>query len=90
MSSRTHGGMIEMKKEAVSFEKAMEELEGIVVRLEKGELTLDESIDFFQKGVELSKYCSKRLDEAERRITLLIEGENGELGEKEMPEEAGR
>jgi exodeoxyribonuclease VII small subunit len=81
-----------MKKEAVSFEKAMEELEGIVVKLEKGELTLDESIDFFQRGVELSKYCSKRLDEAERRITLLIEGENGELGEKEMPElnEAGR
>lgn len=81
-----------MKKEAADFEKAIEELEGIVSRLERGELTLDESIDFFQRGVELSKYCSKRLDEAERRITLLIEGENGELGEKEMPEmnDAGR
>ena len=81
-----------MKKEAAGFEKAIEELEGIVARLEKGELTLDESIDFFQRGVELSKYCSKRLDEAERRITLLVEGENGELGEKEMPEmnDAGR
>lgn len=81
-----------MKKETVSFEKAIEELEGIVARLEKGELTLDESIDFFQRGVELSKFCSRRLDEAERRITLLVEGENGELGEKEMPEmnEAGR
>lgn len=76
-----------MKKETVSFEKAIEELEGIVAKLEKGELTLDESIDFFQRGVELSKYCSKRLDEAERRITLLVEGENGELGEKEMPEQ---
>lgn len=81
-----------MKEEAMSFEKAIEELEGIVARLEKGELTLDESIDFFQRGVELSKYCSKRLDEAERRITLLIEGENGGLDEKEMPDvsEAGR
>lgn len=81
-----------MEKEALSFEKAIEELEGIVARLEKGELALDESIDFFQRGVELSKYCSKRLDEAERRITLLVEGENGELGEKEMPEmnDAGR
>ena len=81
-----------MKKEAAGFEKAIEELEGIVARLEKGELTLDESIDFFQRGVELSKYCSKRLDEAERRITLLVEGENGELGEKEMPQmnEPGR
>lgn len=81
-----------MKDEALSFEKAIEELEGIVARLEKGELTLDESIDCFQRGVELSKFCSKRLDEAERRITLLIEGEQGVLEEREMPDvaEAGR
>ena len=77
-----------MGNEALSFEKAIQELEEIVARLEKGELTLDESIDFFQRGVELSKYCSKRLDEAERRITLLIEGENGEMSEREMPETA--
>lgn len=74
-----------MKEESVSFEKAVGELEDIVKKLEKGELTLDESIEYFQKGVELTKYCSKRLDEAERSITMLVEGENGQIIEKDMP-----
>lgn len=73
-----------MKDSGISFEKAIAELEEIVKKLEKGELTLDESIDCFQRGVELTKYCSKRLDEAERRITMLVEGENGQIAEKEM------
>lgn len=71
--------------EETSFEKAVSELEGIVEKLEKGELTLDESIDFFKRGVELSRYCSKRLDEAERKITMLMENEKGEVVEKELP-----
>jgi len=74
-----------MNDNGVSFEKAIAELEDIVKKLEKGELTLDESIGFFQRGVELTKYCSKRLDEAERSITMLVEGENGQIIEKEMP-----
>lgn len=74
-----------MKDKSVTFEKAIAELEEIVKRLEKGELSLDESIDCFQRGVELTKYCSKRLDEAERSITMLVEGENGQIIEKEMP-----
>ena len=73
------------EKDNVKFEQAVAELEEVVGKLEKGELTLDESIEFFQKGVELSKYCSKRLDEAERKITLLIEKENGEISEEAMP-----
>ncbi|MGE5614163.1 MAG: exodeoxyribonuclease VII small subunit [Bacillota bacterium] len=67
-----------------SFEQAMAELEEIVKKLEKGELTLEDSINCFQRGVELTKYCSKKLDEAERSITMLIESENGII-EKEMP-----
>lgn len=74
-----------MKDNDVSFENSIAELEEIVKKLEKGELTLDESIDCFQRGVELTKYCSKRLDEAERSITMLVEGENGQITEKEMP-----
>lgn len=73
-----------MKDNAKKFEQAITELEEVVGKLEKGELTLDESIEYFQKGVELSKYCSKRLDEAERKITLLIEKENGEITEEDM------
>ncbi len=72
-----------MNIEGVTFEQAIAELEGIVKKLEKGELTLDESIGYFQRGVELTKYCNKKLDEAERSITILIEGENGII-EKEM------
>ena len=73
-----------MKDNGKKFEQAITELEEVVGKLEKGELTLDESIEYFQKGVELSKYCSKRLDEAERKITLLIEKENGEITEEDM------
>lgn len=74
-----------MNDKGATFENAIKELEEIVKKLEKGELSLDESIDCFQRGVELTKYCTKRLDEAERSITMLIEGENGQIIEKDMP-----
>ncbi|NLH95842.1 MAG: exodeoxyribonuclease VII small subunit [Clostridiaceae bacterium] len=74
-----------MDSTELTFEQAIAELEEIVKKLEKGELTLDESISCFRRGVELTKYCSKKLDEAERSITMLIEGENGVV-EKELPE----
>ncbi len=73
-----------MSEKGASFEQAIAELEEIVKKLEKGELTLEDSINCFQRGVELTKFCNKKLDEAERSITILIEGENGIL-EKEMP-----
>lgn len=72
-----------MSEKSLSFEQAVAELEEIVIKLEKGELTLEESIHFFQRGVELTRYCSKKLDEAERSITMLIEGDDG-ITEKKM------
>ncbi len=71
-----------MSKEKKNFEEAISELEYIVDRLERGELSLEESMEAFQKGVELSRYCSKKLDEAEKKITVLIENEKGEIKEK--------
>jgi exodeoxyribonuclease VII small subunit len=71
-----------MKENKKNFEEAISELEEVVSKLEKGELALDDSIDVFQKGIELSKYCNKRLDEVEKKISILIEEENGELKEK--------
>lgn len=71
-----------MEKSKKSFEEAIAELENIVSRLESGELSLDESIDYFQKGIELSRYCGKRLDEVERKISLLLEDDKGELKEE--------
>ena len=71
-----------MKKDNKTFEEAMSELEEVVAKLEKGELSLDDSINVFQKGIELSKFCSKKLDEVEKKISLLIEDENGDIKEK--------
>ena len=71
-----------MKDGSKSFEEALEELENIVDKLEKGELTLDKSLEYFQRGVKLSKYCSKRLDEVEKKISVLVEAENGTIKEE--------
>ena len=71
----------------IDFEKTMEELEKIVEKMENGDMTLDESIKWFQKGMELSRLCSKRLDEVEKKITILLEDENGKLTEKSFIEQ---
>lgn len=77
-----------MEKVKKTFEKALSELEGIVEKMEKGEMTLDESIEMFQKGIELSDYCSKRLDEVEKRITILLQDEKGNISESDFPAQA--
>lgn len=71
-----------MAKKEKTFEDSISELENIVDRLEKGELPLEEAMDIFQKGIELSKFCSKRLDEVERRISILVEDEKGKMIEE--------
>jgi exodeoxyribonuclease VII small subunit len=59
------------------FENAMKELEDIVKRLESGELSLEESLKVFEEGIALSRYCFKKLEEAEKRVSMLIEDERG-------------
>lgn len=56
----------------MNFEENMENLEKIVQELEKGELNLDDSIKKFEEGMNLSKKCNEILEEAEKRITILI------------------
>ena len=58
-----------MKK---SFEENLEELEKIVIDLEKGELNLDESVKRFEEGISISKECNKMLEDAEKKITILF------------------
>jgi len=65
--------------EKIKFEDALEELEGIVKRLEQGGLPLEESLIAFEKGIKLSKICFKKLHEAERKIEILTT--NQETGE---------
>jgi exodeoxyribonuclease VII small subunit len=63
----------------IKFEDALSKLESIVGKLETGELSLEESLNAFEEGIRLSRICSKQLDEAERKIEILIKGENGQL-----------
>lgn len=60
-----------MEKE-IKFEKAMERLEEIVQTLEKGDMPLEDSLKVFEEGIKLSKTCMTKLDEAEKRVEILM------------------
>lgn len=57
-----------------TFEENLKELETIVLELEKGELSLEESISKFEKGIAVSKECNSKLEDAEKRISILLDG----------------
>jgi exodeoxyribonuclease VII small subunit len=59
------------------FEAAIAELEGIVRKLEEGDLPLESSLQLYERGVQLSRFCHARLEDAERRIEVLTD--RGEL-----------
>ncbi len=66
----------------LKFEEALARLEGIVARLEGGDLPLEESLGLFEEGVRLTRHCSKRLTEAERKVSILLKNAQGQLEEK--------
>lgn len=70
-----------MAKKEVTFEKAMEQLEKVVASLESGGLSLEKSLKQFEQGMKLSQYCSEKLDETEKKITLLMERNLGSIDE---------
>ena len=72
-----------MSKE-MNFEETMQELEKIVQELEKGDLNLDDSINKFEEGMKLSKSASDYLEEAEKKITVLINAKDEEIKEEEF------
>jgi exodeoxyribonuclease VII small subunit len=59
------------------FEAAIAELEGIVKKLEEGDMPLEKSLELYERGVQLSRFCHARLEDAERRIEVL--NDRGEL-----------
>lgn len=65
-----------------SFEKAMAQLEEIVRELESGDLTLETAMKKFEEGMKLSKYCSRMLDDTEKKIRLLMSDEEGNVIEE--------
>jgi len=64
---------------AVKFEDALQKMEDIVEKLEGGDLSLDESLKLYEEGVQISQSCSRRLEEAQKRIEILTRGKSGEL-----------
>ena len=66
------------RREPKSFEKAMKRLEEIVHELEEGELSLEESLKIFEEGVNLSKFLTRKLTEAEAKVQKLIKTKAGE------------
>ena len=70
--------MSDTMADPASFEAGLKELEGIVKKLETGEAPLEEAIHLFERGIHLSRYCSKKLEEAEKKIELLVKDPRGE------------
>ncbi len=71
-----------------SFESLFSELETTVAKLEAGDLSLDESLALFQRGMELTKKCGELLDHAELRIKELVPQADGQVGAEDYEEEA--
>jgi exodeoxyribonuclease VII small subunit len=67
-----------LQQDPASFEIALKELEGIVKQLEFGEAKLEEALLLFERGIRLSRYCSQKLEEAEKKIELLVKDSRGE------------
>lgn len=68
--------------DAITFEQAMEELDTITQKLEAGDATLEESLTLFERGVALTSFCSKTLDEAQQKISVLLKDKAGTMTEQ--------
>ena len=82
------GAQVPEAVQGVDFEKALNELEGLVRQLETGNLALDKSLELFQRGVELARLCKQKLDAAELKVSQLVKDKDGlfheePFGEKE-------
>ena len=64
--------------EAPDFETALKKLEEIVKKLENGELSLDSALELFEEGVKLSRFCHTKLEDAERRVEILLKNGSGQ------------
>lgn len=70
------------ENKTLDFESAMARLEQIVSLLEKGDAPLGQAMTLFEEGAKLLRECTRQLDEAEQKVTLLTAGKNGEIVEE--------
>jgi exodeoxyribonuclease VII small subunit len=66
-------------KKKEKFEEALQKLEAIVAKMEEGDLPLEEALTAFEEGVKLAKFCTGKLDEAERKVEKLIRDQGGRI-----------
>ena len=78
------GDTMSRKKQNLSFEEAIVQLENILSNLEKGELSLDDSLTEFSKGVELYKYCYDILNKVEGKVKIILDDGNNDIKEAEF------
>ena len=69
------------------FESSLKRLEVVVKKLESGDLTLEESLKSFEEGVKHAGFCSRKLDEAEKRVELLLKQKDGSFITEEFKEQ---
>jgi exodeoxyribonuclease VII small subunit len=72
--------------EIKDFEQALKRLEEIVSRLEGGELPLEEALKLFEEGMKMSKFCGTKLEEAERKVEILVKQSTGDFDEEPFAE----
>jgi exodeoxyribonuclease VII small subunit len=67
-----------MARKSNEFEKSFQQLETIVKRLESEEMPLDESLQLFEEGIRLSRFCNQKLEEVEKKIELILSDAKGQ------------
>ena len=68
------------KQTPVDFEKALKELEALVEKMERGDIRLEESLQYFERGIQLTRQCQQALQSAEQKVQILLEkGDNAEI-----------
>ncbi len=76
-----------MAKKKEKFEEALQKLEAIVAQMEEGDLPLEETLKAFEEGVRLARFCTSKLDEAERKVEKLMRDQAGKLQTTSFSEE---
>jgi exodeoxyribonuclease VII small subunit len=64
--------MTRKRQETITFEKSLKELEALVAKMEQGNLSLEESLQHFERGVQLTRVCQQALKEAEQKVDILL------------------
>ena len=76
-----------MARKKEKFEEALQKLEALVAKMEEGDLPLEEALKAFEEGVRLAKFCTGKLDEAERKVEKLIRDQAGKIQTTPFSEE---